>query len=267
MSDDEAIHQARKSVKKIRSIVRLLRDDLGSDYRVLNRQLRTAAHDLSTIRDADAAIETIRSLHDRYPGVVTPSVRSAALKGLRGRKRETVRRGRSRVGRAVAALRGSEKTALSGIRRVARFPAVRDGLARSYQRARKAMEPLGPAADATQFHAWRRRVKDHSYHVRLFEGLNATPRQRAKRLRRLEEWLGEDHDQALLRGVILARPSRFGDSRETAVVLGCITKYQAWERGRALRLGKRLFATPPGEFRKSVTRWWRASDAHGHKRR
>ena len=40
----DAVHEARKSVKKIRAVVRLLQRDLGKDYRIRNRQLRTIAH-------------------------------------------------------------------------------------------------------------------------------------------------------------------------------------------------------------------------------
>jgi CHAD domain-containing protein len=255
--DEDAIHEARKSVKKIRSVLRLLHDDLGSDYPAQDRQLRTAAHCLSSLRDADATTETIRALHGRYSSVVTPSIARAVLRGLRGRKREALRRGGRQVRRAVAALRRSRMTIPKRIRDVARFPAVRAGLTRGYRRARTAMKPLGADSDATEFHAWRRRVKDHTYHVRLFEGIHASPRARAQRLRQLEDWLGDDHNQAVLRGIILASPDRFGDARAIAVVLGCITKHQAWLRRRALRLGHRMFSVKPAEFERSVTVWSR----------
>jgi hypothetical protein len=77
-------------------------------------------------------------------------------------------------------------------------------------------------------------------------------------LRELEEWLGNDHNEALLRGLLVASPERFGDARSIAIVLGCITKDQAWLRGRALRLGRRLFTLKPAEFSRSVTNWWPA---------
>ena len=40
---------------------------------------------------------------------------------------------------------------------------------------------------------------------------------------------------------LLHTPSAFGDERATAIVLGCIAKYQATLRKRALKLGRRLF--------------------------
>src|SRR5262245_11696530 len=89
--DDEAIHEARKSVKKIRSILRLLRDDLGPRGTREEARLRTAAHALSALRDADATAETLDTLHGRYPQVVDGEVRRAVTRGLRGRQRRTRR--------------------------------------------------------------------------------------------------------------------------------------------------------------------------------
>ena len=113
-------------------------------------------------------------------------------------------------------------------------------------------------SDATQFHAWRRRVKDHAYHVRLFESLHPTPRARARNLKRLETWLGDDHNLALLRAAILGVPDTFGEARTTALVLGCIVKAQASLRQKALTLGRRLFGRKPAQFRRAVAEWWNA---------
>jgi hypothetical protein len=41
-SRDEAVHEARKSVKKIRAVLRLLQKDLGEDYRPKNRDSGTS---------------------------------------------------------------------------------------------------------------------------------------------------------------------------------------------------------------------------------
>jgi CHAD domain-containing protein len=256
--DEEAVHEARKGVKKVRAVVRLLRDALGSDYGAQNGRLRRVAHSLSSLRDADATTETIRALHARYPTVVKRSIVQGVLRGLRTRKRLVHRRAGGRVRQAAAGLRRSMKSIPDRVQSAARRRVVEAGFTRGYRRAAKALKPLGVASDATQFHAWRRRVKDHAYHVRLFEGLHPVPRARAKRLRRLEDWLGDDHNQALLRGILLASPDHFGDARSIAIVLGCITKHQAWLRGRALRAGRRLFTAKPAEFGRSVRAWWHA---------
>jgi CHAD domain-containing protein len=48
----EGIHEVRKSIKKIRAVVRLVRKDLGRAARVQNRQLRAIAHQLSPLPES-----------------------------------------------------------------------------------------------------------------------------------------------------------------------------------------------------------------------
>ncbi|MFP5304642.1 MAG: CHAD domain-containing protein [Gammaproteobacteria bacterium] len=58
----EDIHQTRKSLKRLRAWLRLLRPQLGERYAVLNALLRDAGRKLAGRRDADVARETLRSL-------------------------------------------------------------------------------------------------------------------------------------------------------------------------------------------------------------
>ena len=105
-----------------------------------------------------------------------------------------------------------------------------------------------------QFHTWRRRVKDHWYHMRLLDGFNPHSQIRMRRLKQLETWLGDDHDLVVLRATILEAPARFGDERMTAVVLGCMAKYQTTLRRRALKRGDQLFASTPTAFSAQIDR-------------
>ena len=65
---DEAIHEARKSVKKIRGVLRLVRPELGEVYRTDNARFRDIGRQLSQFRDAGASIETFDALRKRYRG-------------------------------------------------------------------------------------------------------------------------------------------------------------------------------------------------------
>jgi hypothetical protein len=114
------------------------------------------------------------------------------------------------------------------------------------------MKQLDIDSDAAQFHLWRRRVKDHWYHMRLMAARHPTARSRARRLKELERWLGSEHNLAILRTTILAAPAQFGDARTTDLVLGCIIKYQKWLRERALKLGRRLLARQPRALWKTL---------------
>jgi CHAD domain-containing protein len=255
--DPEAVHDARKRVKKIRAVLHLLQSPLEDDYPALNRRLRGVAHQLSAPRDADAELEIMTAVRKHYPSLVTRTIVDGMRRGLGAKKRGTI--SRLHPARAQDDLRRSAKTLPRRIRRAADGAAVRAGVLRGYARARKAMRQVQTTPEDLGFHARRRRVKDHWYHVRLLEGVHRSARNRAAQLKRLETWLGDDHNLVLLRMTVLEDPSKFGDERATAVVLGCIEKYLASLRKRALTLGQRLFARKPDAFEKSIRLWQRAA--------
>ena len=256
--DQNAIHEARKSVKKARAVLRLLRDALGSHYNVERKQLRDAAHALASLREADAMVATVESLRGRYRSVVTAEVAREICGGLQRRRRRVRAHAAPALGRARRALERTERSAPKWVGRVGQFAAMRSGTVRGYRRARDASRDLTPDADASLFHCWRKRVKDLEYHMRLLAGLHRTPRGRARTLHQLEALLGEEHDLATLQNEILGAPDRYGGARTSTLVLGAITKRQATLRKNALALGHRTFAESPSKFDDAVVTWRRA---------
>jgi CHAD domain-containing protein len=253
---EESVHEARKHVKKIRAVLRLLRSELGDDYTSLNKCSRSAAHQISEIRDADALLETITSLRQRYRAVIRVGFRPA-MATLKMRRREAYARLAARhLSDARQMLERSRRALRSSVRRAATGRSVRDGIAGGYRRARREMAQAAATTDDARLHTWRRRVKDHWYQMRLIEGLHRSAHARVRALGGLEDWLGEHHNLAVLRGMILEQPRRFGDARSVDVVLGCIDKRQATLRQRAIRRGHSLFSAKPSSFRKQITRWW-----------
>jgi CHAD domain len=245
------VHEARKSVKKVRAVVRVLHDDLGPRDRD-NERLRQIAHRLSSLRDADATGETLQQLRGRYPQVVTSKMVREFARGLEGRNRQVRARGRRLMALAARELGNLSKSLPDRVQEAGRFKAVRRGVTRGWRRANRAMKGLDVSSDAAQFHRWRRRVKDHWYQMRLLAARHPAARSRAGSLEKLERWLGDDHNLAMLRAAILAAPDRLGDARTTDIVLGCIVKYQAWLRARCLKLGHRVFARKPATFWESL---------------
>src|SRR5580700_8770899 len=65
-SRDEAIHEARKSIKKVRALLRLMSAEFGEAYARENARLRDIARRLSQFRDAFAIIETFDDLAAKY---------------------------------------------------------------------------------------------------------------------------------------------------------------------------------------------------------
>jgi len=112
------------------------------------------------------------------------------------------------------------------------------------------------------YHEWRKRVKDHWYHVRLLESLwSDVMRAHEKSLKDLESWLGEDHNLVVLREKIVAEPNLYGAQEETDLVLDLIDKYQKELRDNSLLLGERIYEERPRQFMRRMKHLWRAWQA------
>lgn len=255
--DAVAIHDARRRVKRVRAIFRLVERDLGDAGARLTRRLRTAAHALAGLRESDADVETLALLQERWKEVLTGPVVAAAHKGLLARTRAQRSRSGAALSRAREELarvrdRGPKLVARCGTWRI-----VREGAVRAYRRTRRAMAGLAVDSGSAGFHRWRRRLKDHYYHVRLFEALHAEANRRARTLHRLEEALGDEHNLAALAGRLLAEPRRFGSVRAAALLLGCIASEQYRLRRDALALGEEAFHQAPRQFGGRLATWRR----------
>lgn len=65
---DEHVHAARKSIKKARAGLRLLREALGEDrYQRENAALRDAGRCLAPLRDATSLREALSAFREQYP--------------------------------------------------------------------------------------------------------------------------------------------------------------------------------------------------------
>jgi CHAD domain-containing protein len=256
--DESSIHEARKHLKKVRSILRLLRKPLGHQYDALNAPIRVAAHRMSAIRDADALVATMKSLSARYHDVISPAIRGKATSALKAQRKQAYARlaGRS-LANARQILVKTRRRIRSRVRDATTGRSMRVGVTHGYRRARRAMaDAIAAGADDARFHAWRRRVKDHWYQMRLLDRVDRHASERARRLEQLQDWLGDDHNLVVLRAAMLAEPHRFGGARGVAAILGCIDKRLAALRRRSVRRGRRLFARKPSSFRKEIGRGW-----------
>lgn len=244
---DTAVHEARKSIKKVRAVVRLMAGELGPVAEAENELLRNLALKVSPLRDAAVLVETFDSLRDHFPETVSPA--------LRERIRTELLKNRSRAARTSTAARSPATIAFALERAAQRarawplhndgFDAIAPGLRRALRRGRKALcEALADPAPI-RYHEFRKRVKDHWYHVRLLE--NAWTHETKlyeKDLKTLETLLGDDHNLV----VLSERVASLGTGAEVAGLQEAIAARQRKLREEAQALGRRLYAPKPGVF-------------------
>jgi CHAD domain-containing protein len=250
---DEAIHDARKRIKKVRAVLHLAGTDLGGD-RALKR-LRRGSHALAPLRDMDALIGTARSLGpSRGAGQTTLAGVIRQLTTDNTRLNTTARRD---------AVRTEAARALDRVRRDARdwhWKHIDDSLLanaikRCYKRARKAMRDVRTERQEERFHNWRKRVKTLWYALRLLEDRAPELRRSIADLKRLETWLGDDHNLLVLQEHFTSATSKAGP--RLPVDLRMLTDRRHRElRRQALAVGSRLFAQPPKVFAQRLRRMW-----------
>ncbi|MGH9041611.1 MAG: CHAD domain-containing protein [Acidimicrobiia bacterium] len=261
---DVAVHEARKSCKRLRALFRLVRPSISERrYRSLNANVRDAARELSASRDAAALVAMFDDLISAHGGNTEGDL-ALVRKGLQergdddaewvdtdGPPRPLVRaRERLELARDMAAT-----TQVSGDG----FRAVRDGLAAVYGRGRKAMRALEKGGTAEQSHEWRKAVKYTWHHLQLME--NAAPSlltPTASRFHQLSDALGDAHNLAVLREVLEGSAARFGGQHAIDPVLALAALSRADLEQRAIRLGLRLYAEPPNAFVRRLYGYWQA---------
>lgn len=254
---EDAIHDARKDLKKLRAVVRLLRDRLGEKvYGEQNRRYRDAARALAESRDAKVKLETLDALGERF-GDLPPGTLAAWREALQRDCDRTLE------GTNEMAVFESIEQIEAGRNKIddwklgsGSWELIDAGLSRAYKRGRRAMREAEAEPSEENFHQWRKRAKDLWYDLRILhkawpEVLGPT----GEEAHRLSDLLGDHHDLAVLREDLDTR--RFSD-KDSAALAAAISTREAELAGAAFELGHRLYAEKPKAFRARLRAYWRA---------
>ncbi|HEX8984997.1 MAG TPA: CHAD domain-containing protein [Bryobacteraceae bacterium] len=267
---DEAIHEARKSLKKARAVLRLLRPELESTYRAENGKLRGIARRLSNFRDAGVMVETLDSLVEDCRQELGANIFAAVRRALARRKRETERQAglAALLTKLGASLRAAARRAQAWPVQADGFAALAPGFEKTFRQGRKALAETRRRPRPENYHAWRKRVKDHWYHVRLLgSDAGAWMESYEQDLKKLETSLGEGQNLTLLRGLILAEPGSYGTPANVALLAALIARRRKTLRDKALALGGRIYGRNTRVLLRRASRGWnamQAAAAHTH---
>ncbi len=259
--DEEAVHEYRKSMKKLRSLIRLVRPELGSKYDTLNEGFRDAARMLSDARDRTVMVETAEALEK--------AAKSKKEKAAAGELARAVRRrisshqgGDVPEDRIAAAL---DLAAGAGVHLhnvdVSSTKTAARGFEKVYRKARKRYDKALDGGDEA-LHDLRKSIKHHRYHLRFlrptYREVLSAERDVAKEASSL---LGDDHDLVVIGGKLrdleISKKSR-------PILRRLVSRRRKAIRRRALRLAGLLLQEKPKERRKRMMGYLkRAKKEHG----
>lgn len=242
------IHRTRRTCKKIRALLRLLRRDFPYVWSVENAFYRDLQRSLAWARDAEASVEALGALRAE---VHEPRV----LESLDMLRESLAARARREAGEhcgLLASRIGEARTALETAgRRLARLPL--DGLrrrdlrrgarrelrlcARRYAQA-ATTEPTGDA-----LHALRKAVKYAAFQQRLLGAADDVDRAAVlARLDALATHLGHGQDRVVLGAVLRAQPDSLCVDTHLQRLRRLVDAAHARSVAEALALGATLFA-------------------------
>ncbi len=225
-------------------------------YRRENAALRDAARPLSAARDALILVESLDRLEKLYGPAAKQSIPKAFRQSLQ-RDQRKIRRpaGLSQQTKSLSTIRKRVVRA-----RIAdeNWKQLGSGLQRIYAGGRKAMKQALRTPTPECFHEWRKQTKYLWHQLQVLEPLWPGPiEELGDQLHKLSDYLGDDHDLAVLREQVIARAKCFPEPGGTGALLAMIDRCQHRLRAKATRAGGRIYSEKPAAFSARFGRYWR----------
>lgn len=254
----KGVHETRKRLKELRALLRLLHGALGKRaFASRNRRLRDLGRELSSLRDSAALVES----WDKLGESDRKRFASPAMKRVRQRLQE-------RADQQIAAASGHPELLdeLATLREEVAgwklsgkgFALFTRGLEDNYKAGRQALKTARDKPTDDTLHDWRKRVKDHWYHTQLLAAAwPAEFKTRQKSLKRLSEYLGDDHDLAVMQQLLESEPTLFGASNTRQAIGESLTLQRERLQVKAFSLGLRLYLDKPTTLAERWRDLWR----------
>jgi len=256
-----SVHEARKCMKRVRSLLHLIRPAIGKKtFQKENRRVRDIGRLLSGPRDCQAIIETIGKL-ENGAGATLDTAGTQALKAKLHSERQRAEQDlyQSKLEEAITAL-SRIRSDFRDLRLKGGTARIGDGLQRCYRRARHDFKRAYERQRPEDFHGWRKSAQRHWRQMQLL--LYARPETVEARITaasELSKVLGEDHDLAVLMERVEAQKKSLGAGWDMKVFQKACTDRQKELRVKARDLGKFLFVERPSNFRERMDAYWSAA--------
>jgi CHAD domain-containing protein len=243
----ESVHGARRQIKRLRSLLRLLREPMGEEaFQAANGALRDAADALASRRRAEALVAAA--------GRIGGGGRAQApWMLLAGSHRDSVTTGSAPDG-GLNAARSAVQAAAKSISGAKLKPdsalAIGDAFLATYKKARKWLKRGLDGGSAEDMHTARKHVIHHLHHLDLLGDHLKHAGRRVAALEKLREALGDLNDldelhQLASQAEPLPELARKAMAKRRSVLLK-----------RAEKAAERLFRHKPKAFRKRIGAMW-----------
>ncbi|OLP46575.1 CHAD domain-containing protein [Rhizobium oryziradicis] len=258
---DDAVHRARRRLKRARALYRLIAAASPDLRRRENIRLRDIARHLATLRDASALIESLHYLQSFADNADEQQALHQALSMLDTQKGESTDSADQTLQNAATACRDAADLLNSTdipLRRAKAARIVQKAWKKLLAKAHHAILACEEGFEPESFHTLRKATQTYWMYLSLLRDLwpsaFALKRQSAKQL---ADVLGHENDLAMLSAAIDAQAARFDSAETLSHLLGLIIRRQQALREEALVAAKALFGDDIGLEPVIIAQLWR----------
>lgn len=255
--DSEAVHDARKELKFLRSTLRMLKPGTGAHfYRTENRAMQRAGRALAPMRDVDVLVKTLEQLrcccHGKAALVAFGKLRSELLR----RRRRVFRQRRKLIREGREVLAAARKRVKDWPLEKVKWKDINRGIRRTYKQGAEAFRLAEKTPLPANMHEWRKRAKNLWQQIMILKPIQPERLGALEtKMKRLGDYLGDAHDMVLLEAAIL-RTELDKENRNLIEKLIQVRKDKL--QRAALQCGEALYRQKPKAFGRQFKRYARA---------
>jgi CHAD domain-containing protein len=249
----EAVHNARKALKRLRALLRSLRVAFPKKlFRAENRHIAATCRRISPLRDVHVQLRTLGKL-------------KAAASPAGDHIRRQLLRQQSSFIRRIPALRKTVRALLDVSRQsLASWPLrkataedLASGLKRIYKQGREAFKTARKSPTPGHLHAWRKKTKSLGYGLEMIKNLGSGELSKMIRCSDiLTEALGDDQDLFMVLRA-LDKEHQSNPASDFDRLANRISLKRAKRQKRAFKLGEKVYGEKSGGFEKRLDRYLR----------
>ncbi|MGB3309808.1 MAG: CHAD domain-containing protein [Nodosilinea sp.] len=259
----QAVHKARKHLKKGRSVLRLVQKSIDKDiYEREKNLLRDLGRSLSLARDSEVYQHTLNGLLDTY-GLTLDTKGFFKLQKSLGNLHQVRLKALTDRDTPIAVIVSDLKGSRARLNQLALhktgWKALSKNLKQLYSQGQKRYHTAYANGSDEAFHDWRKRVKDLWHSTCLLKQL-WPPVMSAfeSETYQLTQILGDGHDIAALRHFLLNHPTEVAlDDVHLQVLLPLMKHRQHRLHQQAKELGQKLYCEDPAAFNHRMSSYWK----------
>jgi len=249
----EAVHNARKALKRLRALLRSLRVAFPKKlFRAENRHIAATCRRISPLRDVHVQLRTLGKLK-AAAGPAGDHIRRQLLR----QQSSFIRRIPALRKTVRALLEVSRQSLASWPLRKATAEDLASGLKRIYKQRREAFKTARKSPTPGHLHAWRKKTKSLGYGLEMIKNLGSG--ELSKMIRSsdiLTQALGDDQDLFMVLRA-LDKEHRSNPASDFDRLANRISLKRAKRQKRAFKLGEKVYGEKSGGFEKRLDRYLR----------